>query len=75
MIKDYYLSRDKDGELALFNIKPKKGTSCWYYETHGDGTRSNMAMGHIPEECISEELRGISWEDDPVKVNLKIEKE
>lgn len=57
---DYYVARDEDGELFLFGGYPHRMLESWYYAD------SIMIDSNLFPE--------ITWESEPVKVNLKLEK-
>lgn len=54
-----WIARDKDNELWLYSSKPHRVSGCWtsgYYEAL------------LPEEMFPE----LTWDNEPVEVELKI---
>lgn len=58
-----YIARDSNNMVYLYNSKPEKGSVEWY------ATDNFFPITELPEGINPQ------WEDDePIKVNLKIEK-
>lgn len=61
-----YLARDKDGDLYLFNERPRRGNDCWWAEAGIDGTYLKLDKALYPE---------LSWDSQPLAVTLVAETE
>ena len=60
---EVYIARDKNGKVFIYNCKPEKGGDLWL----------NFGM-FFPIIDLPEGVNP-QWEDnEPIKVNLKIEK-
>lgn len=56
-----YLARDKNGDLYLFDGRPRKGNDCWWAESGVDGTYLKLNSALYPE---------VSWDSEPLPVGL-----
>lgn len=66
-----WIARDKNKDLLLYTKRPHK---VKHYDGRGWWQSCGLTQCHILDECLPEGINP-QWEDDePVEVNLKIEK-
>lgn len=65
-MKNFWLTRDENGTLTLWSLKPRKDEKRGYWNNATDTYECIIDSGSFPE---------VKWSDDePTKVKLVIEK-
>jgi hypothetical protein len=53
----YYVAKDKDGTIRVWEIKPKRTVGCWSFNMGNEDDYSNM-------EVCGFDFEGIKWSDE-----------
>ena len=61
----YYMARDANGELWMYNYKPVKSEKAGYWFHNGKTRRAHIQLNLHPDlESSDSNLKKIKWEDD-----------